>query len=821
MTKRSALTLADRAVQSGERFYQAARVSLEEGRPEEALVLLDKAEVAFLDEGMPLASMRTALGRINVLDDLARNTASIAVAEKLRSDLRQLELGELSNEDRALHSWLCAAAAENLGATLGLVGRHAQAVEANETARGLYETAGSATDRARVQANVGVSLIHMGGAQRARRALDALTSARQHFVEVGDELLAHRCSMYESRALALIGEYGESLDRLAQTGSEMTVMSSAADAVVGPDILRLELTRAGVLETLNLFNEAIELCDRLDPEFRQRKMIRDTAATRDIAARALLGLGRVHDATRAASEAIDLFEDADLAVRAAHARITRARCLAGEEGCAEIDNALHVLEESREFHGAAEAALVGAELAGSPGVRANYVARAVNAGSLETPETMWRTRWHESRSTSDRSERIQMLDEALATLGALQDSLELDRLRAPFMVNRRAPLESRLGEHLSAGEIGEAFALSANYRSLALRLPSEQRSTSFPVPTQTTLLYQIIGARLLCFVAHPGAGPRAGIEMVDLGEVVPHVTELMVRLDAEWRHLLDPRLRVHINALRGATESVLQELHEAVFAPLESRLGSGPITVVPTGCLTTIPFAALHDGMSYLIDRRAVSIAPGVPLAPAAAAQVDAATLVVGVPDRLAPWIQTEATQIAELTNGELLLGAAASVAEVRSATADAAVMHLASHSVFCPDNPWLSSIRLGDRDLTASEIAQWDLTDKTVVLASCSSGRQANLGEDEMLGLPRSLIVAGARTVVVCLWPVDDIASVGLMSQFHQQLRHMGPAQALRSAQLSCRELHPHPYFWAGPTLFVNPLPSLVLPPDTMKEPQ
>lgn len=798
-------------LRSGDELYGAARTALESGQPEAALDCLDQARVAFLDEGAPLASMRTALGRINVLDDLARNTESIDVAQALRRDLSALDISELSEDERDLHAWLSAAAVENLGATLGLVGRHARAVEAHTAARSLYAAAGTATDMARVRANMGVDLIHLGGAERATWALAHLVHARDHFTAVDNSLLVARCLMYESRALALMGEYGRALDRLAMAPSR--VRSESAETI-GPDTLRLELTRAAVLETLNLSADAIELCVQLGPEFRRRKMHRDLAIARSVESRALLGLGRSDEATAAAREAVDLFEHANLDVRAAGARITMARCLSASDGCAEIDKALRVLLDSGEMQGVAEAALVGAELADSLGDRERYLTQAVEAGSLDAPETRWRTLWQQSQISPNGDLRRDLLDEALQTLGTLQDSLDLDRLRAPFMVNRRDPLEARLQAHLDTGEVEGAYVLSATYRALALRKPSGRRTAELSNAAETTLLYQTIGDRLVCFIAHPQPGVgEPVVELIDLGDVVPTVNELMIRLEAEWRHLSDPRLRVHIEALRGATESVLQQLHCAVFAAVEPRLGPGRITVVPTGRLSTLPFAALHDGASYLIDRRAVSVSPGVPQV-GRTSFVDApSTLVVGVPDHLAPAIETEASQVAEVTGGRLVSGANATADAVRIASSTADVLHFASHSVFRSDNPWLSSVRLHDREVTAAELAEWDLTEKTVVLASCSSGRQSSLGDDEVLGLPRALIVAGARTVLVCLWAVDDVASVGLMSQFHQQLRHQAPADALRAAQLACRRLHPHPYFWAGPTLLVNPLP--ILPSD------
>jgi CHAT domain-containing protein len=240
------------------------------------------------------------------------------------------------------------------------------------------------------------------------------------------------------------------------------------------------------------------------------------------------------------------------------------------------------------------------------------------------------------------------------------------------------------------------------------------------------------------------------------------------------------------------------------MGPIEGVLPEGPLTLIPTGGMASIPFQALHDGLSYLIERREVSMAPTDPGTSSAAGKFEATkTLVVGVPDAAAPEISAEAKQVAEVSGGQVLLGKAASAETVRQACPGQQVIHLACHSVFRPENPWLSAIQLGDGWLGATEIARLDLDGALVVMASCSSGQQGNAGEDELLGLPRALLSAGATAIVMNLWPVDDSVSVGLMSHFHSLLATQPPRAALRSAQLAALDLYPHPYLWAPAVLY------------------
>jgi CHAT domain-containing protein len=69
----------------------------------------------------------------------------------------------------------------------------------------------------------------------------------------------------------------------------------------------------------------------------------------------------------------------------------------------------------------------------------------------------------------------------------------------------------------------------------------------------------------------------------------------------------------------------------------------------------------------------------------------------------------------------------------------------------------------------------------------------------DELLGLTRGLLCAGAQTVLLSLWDVHDRTTAEFMSSFYSHLRQgIEKGAALRAAMLETRERQPHPYFWA-----------------------
>jgi hypothetical protein len=88
------------------------------------------------------------------------------------------------------------------------------------------------------------------------------------------------------------------------------------------------------------------------------------------------------------------------------------------------------------------------------------------------------------------------------------------------------------------------------------------------------------------------------------------------------------------------------------------------------------------------------------------------------------------------------------------------------------------------------------------VVLSAC----QTNVGElsrgDEIVGLNRALIYAGAPSVMASLWSVDDASTRELMERFYTYLREgMSKAGALRAAQMEmiAEGTYAHPYYWAA----------------------
>ncbi len=83
------------------------------------------------------------------------------------------------------------------------------------------------------------------------------------------------------------------------------------------------------------------------------------------------------------------------------------------------------------------------------------------------------------------------------------------------------------------------------------------------------------------------------------------------------------------------------------------------------------------------------------------------------------------------------------------------------------------------------------DMDADLVVLSACQTGTGTPVGGDELLGLGRVLVAAGARAAIVTLWPVDDACTAVLMARFHAaRARGLPSAEALQQTQQWMRGL-------------------------------
>jgi CHAT domain-containing protein/tetratricopeptide (TPR) repeat protein len=267
---------------------------------------------------------------------------------------------------------------------------------------------------------------------------------------------------------------------------------------------------------------------------------------------------------------------------------------------------------------------------------------------------------------------------------------------------------------------------------------------------------------------------------------------------------LDPQyVSTFREPLLHATEAHLKSLYQELMAPIRSRLDRQHLVFVPHGLLHYVPFHALHDGESYLIDRHSVSCAPSASIYALCQAKQSCAAgdpLILGVPDMQAPSIQTEVEALAGiLPNARLFVGDAASEDVLRTHGRHTNLLHIATHGYFRQDNPMFSSIRLGNSHLSFYDIYHLQLPVDLVVLSGCATGLNVVSPGDELMGLTRGFLRAGAQSLILSLWDVHDESTKEFMIAFYTRLQQgLSKAAALQATMVELRERYPHPYYWA-----------------------
>ena len=262
------------------------------------------------------------------------------------------------------------------------------------------------------------------------------------------------------------------------------------------------------------------------------------------------------------------------------------------------------------------------------------------------------------------------------------------------------------------------------------------------------------------------------------------------------------RLEPFIGKLKARADFYLERLYEKLLRPLETSIGGRDLTIVPAGALHYVPFHALKSG-SYLLETREVVYAPSATVwrfLQGKAAKKSERALLVGFADEKIPLVAREVEALAEIfPEAETLTGAAASFSNYAAHARRCDVLHLACHGQFRPDNPMFSSLHLADGFVTVRDICAQKLDAEIVTLSACETGLNKIYAGDEILGLARGFLAAGARSLILSLWTVNDAATARLMRDFYTNLqRGATVAASLRAAQLNFIKKDAHPYFWS-----------------------
>jgi CHAT domain-containing protein len=220
-----------------------------------------------------------------------------------------------------------------------------------------------------------------------------------------------------------------------------------------------------------------------------------------------------------------------------------------------------------------------------------------------------------------------------------------------------------------------------------------------------------------------------------------------------------------------------------------------------------LPFHLLYDGNEYLIEKYEVLTLPTAGLATRQAPRRTPGVLALAHSwDGKLPHTAAEAQVVQKLFGGSIRAEEQAN--RVALGATPVQILHIATHGQHRLDQPDLSFLQLADDQLYADDVMQHDLSYELVTLSACETGRARVMASDDLIGIGRSFLYAGAGALVLSLWHVGDQATLGLMERMYTFLQAgQSKASAIREAQKSVlaenRDLHPA--YWGAFQLVGN----------------
>jgi len=145
----------------------------------------------------------------------------------------------------------------------------------------------------------------------------------------------------------------------------------------------------------------------------------------------------------------------------------------------------------------------------------------------------------------------------------------------------------------------------------------------------------------------------------------------------------------------------------------------------------------------------------------------------------------------------------------------DAKIVHIATHSEVSEQDPLFSTIFLNDDSgtggsnaLYAYELFDQRLNSELIMLNSCSSGSGDYLQGSGIMGITRALRYAGAKSMALNLWAVNDKVAYEFASVFYGSINEgRSKSEAMRDAKLFLLQNgNANPHYWGAFMLTGNP---------------
>ena len=247
----------------------------------------------------------------------------------------------------------------------------------------------------------------------------------------------------------------------------------------------------------------------------------------------------------------------------------------------------------------------------------------------------------------------------------------------------------------------------------------------------------------------------------------------------------------HKKGMTSSGSDAWKLLSDVVIGPISHLIQGDELIIVPDGPLFLVPYAALVDQHSrFLSETLRIRLVPSLTSLKLMAEcpeeyHCTSGALLVGD-----PWVEgvringravqqlssakEEVELIGKILKIEPLTGRNATKAKVLSKLNSVALVHIAAHGRAETGEILLSRKEEEPKEedvvLTMADVLNAKLRARLVVLSCCHSGR-GKIKAEGVVGIARAFLGAGARSVLVSLWAIDDEATLEFMRKFYEHL--------------------------------------------------
>jgi CHAT domain-containing protein len=240
-----------------------------------------------------------------------------------------------------------------------------------------------------------------------------------------------------------------------------------------------------------------------------------------------------------------------------------------------------------------------------------------------------------------------------------------------------------------------------------------------------------------------------------------------------------------------------QKLYQWMIAPLSPFLEAEKIDTLlfcVGGGLRTFPWATLHDGKQFLVEKYNLALIPAFSLIEHRYIDIrQAKILAMGASEftnlNPLPAVPIELSTITQKGQGNAFLNQEFTLENLQTQRRKEhyKIVHLATHAEFQPGVPQNSFIQLWQSQINLAQIKQLGWNNPPVELLVLSACRTALGDKDAELGFAGLTVQAGVKSALASLWYVSDAGTLALMSEFYQQLKTAKiKSEALRKAQIA-----------------------------------